>query len=103
MARKPETVFRIRLRQRINKIPNSWFESIQQSAISGTPDILGVIAGRFVAIEVKTDEGVLSKLQAYKLEQIEKAGGVAVVITPSNMEEKLIYLEGLENDKHNTI
>jgi Holliday junction resolvase len=96
MARKPETVFRIRLRQRLNKIPNSWWESIQQSAISGTPDILGCVSGLFVAIEVKTDSGVTSRIQHYKIDQIKKAQGVALIITPSNLEESLIYLNQLQ-------
>lgn len=101
MARKPETVFRIRLKQRLNRIPNSWFESVQQVAISGTPDIIGCVCGLFVAIEVKTDTGRTSPIQHYKIDLIKKAGGIALIIMPSNMEESLIYLNELQKSVDN--
>lgn len=95
MAQKPETIFRQRLRKRLNKIPRSWWESIQQLAISGTPDIIGCIGPYFVALEVKSGDGVSSPLQTLKRERILNAGGVALVVDPSNFESTVSLLEEL--------
>ena len=45
----------------------------------GTADIVGVLRGRFVAIEVKTRRGVLSPLQKIWLEKKESCGGLCFV------------------------
>lgn len=48
--------------------------------VAGTPDIIGVCeGGRFLAIEVKTAEGRVSKEQAAFLRQVTDAGGLAFV------------------------
>ena len=44
---------------------------------SGIPDIIACIGGRFVALEVKTPSGRLSKLQEITLRRINAAGGIA--------------------------
>lgn len=54
---------------------------------NGTPDLICCINGRFVAIEVKSESGKSSPLQLERLEQIKKAGGVAIVSKPSQWEE----------------
>lgn len=96
MSQKPETKFRNnKVRPALEKIPCSWFESIQQTGISGSPDIMGCVCGIFVAIEVKTDDGETSALQAYKLKKIAEAGGVALVIQPNNFEASIQFLENL--------
>lgn len=46
---------------------------------SGVPDILVCIRGRFVAIEVKQEKGVVSALQEAHQRQIIAAGGVAII------------------------
>lgn len=46
---------------------------------AGVPDIIACINGRFVGIEVKRPGGIVSKLQEYHIEQINKAGGAAFV------------------------
>jgi hypothetical protein len=95
LASKKETVFRRKLQKRLDLIPHSFWESIQQKAIIGTPDILGCIGPFFVAIEVKTNEGKLSELQKLKIGKIQKAGSLALVITPNTMEfdlESLFHL-----------
>ena len=47
---------------------------------NGTADVLGVVNGRFVALEVKTDEGRQSKVQQSWQRRIEQAGGVYAVV-----------------------
>lgn len=47
----------------------------------GLPDIIGVYKGQYIAFEVKRDStGKPTVLQLYQIEQIRKAGGIAMVI-----------------------
>lgn len=103
MAEKPETRFRRRVQAKLDLIPNSWYESIQQKAIQGTPDILGCVNGYFVALELKaTPASKPSALQRLKLQRIVDANGVAFVVHPQNLEETidvLLHLSGRKRDK----
>lgn len=53
---------------------------------SGIPDLLGCVNGRLIGLEIKSDTGKPSDLQLYKIELINKAGGYARVVNPSNWE-----------------
>jgi len=46
----------------------------------GIPDLVMGIKGLFVAIEVKTDKGTLTKLQSHELFKISKAGCISLTI-----------------------
>ena len=59
----------------------------------GTPDILACINGRFVAIEVKAENGKPSELQLYHIEQIRKAGGIAYILYPKDFEKFKLDIE----------
>jgi hypothetical protein len=89
MARKSETNFRINtVVPALKLLKHTYFMSIQQVAICADPDILLCINGRFVALELKSDdESIIRPLQTYKLEQIIKAGGVAFRADRSNWAE----------------
>ena len=108
MSQKPETIFRAKLRSALEKIPCSFWESIQQTGIRGTPDLFGCICGVFVALEIKTDVGVTSAIQLYKLNKIQEAGGVSFVVSPNNFEASIQFLEnlakaGLKNGQRSSI
>lgn len=77
----------------LEALPNSWVEKIQQVSIRGTPDFLMCLSGVFVAIELKVGDGKLDKLQDYKLQQIAACGGIAMVLTPENLDEMYSFLE----------
>ncbi len=53
------------------KIHGGWFQR------AGIPDLIGVIRGRFFAIEAKRPGKEPTRLQAYVMSQIRKAGGIA--------------------------
>ena len=53
----------------------------------GTPDIIACIKGKFVAIEVKAENGKPSELQHYHIQQINNAGGYAVILYPKDFEQ----------------
>jgi hypothetical protein len=94
MALKPETKFRQRFMKKIDKLPYSWFESIQQKTIRGTPDVLGLIGGKFIALEFKASKNSpITELQKYKLTRIEQSGGVGFVVYPENEKEIISYLK----------
>ena len=97
MSQKPETVFRQKVTKWLEaNLPGSWFESIQQIAIRGTPDLLGCVRGRFVALELKASEtSPVQELQKLKLERIASAGGVALLVYPENWESVKNTLMGL--------
>lgn len=85
---QPETKFKIKFRKELDKIPKSYFEKIQQRALRGTPDILGVVNGYAVAIELKVDAPI-ETLQTHKLRSWGAAGARVFVATPKNQEEVL--------------
>jgi hypothetical protein len=95
MAKQPETLLKDKFRRRLDQLPLSYVEKIQQMAIVGTPDFLMCVAGYFIACELKGPDGRLSALQQHKLAKIEKAGGIAIEVTPENWLNVIIFLENL--------
>lgn len=53
----------------------------------GTPDIIACINGKFVAIEVKAENGKPSELQKYHIQQINDAGGYGLMLYPKDFEQ----------------
>ncbi len=94
MAKKPETLFVERARYKIELIPNSWFEKIQQKTIHGTPDFIGCINGLFIALEFKVGKNVADPLQEHKINKILACNGRAYVVYPENFNE--VYQELLK-------
>ncbi len=60
---------------------------------SGIPDIIACIQGQFVGIEVKAATGRLKGVQKLELTAIESAGGIAMVVDPSNIEQFKLFVE----------
>jgi penicillin-binding protein-related factor A (putative recombinase) len=88
MAKKPETLFKEKVRKALDEIPNSFFEKIQQVSIRGTPDFVGCIDGMFIAIELKKSlKDKPDALQEYKLSKIAQSGGIGFVVAPENFKE----------------
>lgn len=61
---------------------------------AGIPDIICCFNGRFIAFEVKTDKGRLTKLQEITIHKIKDAKGEAFKVT--SLEEVKKILENLE-------
>lgn len=66
-----------------------WWVKFHGNAFTrdGVPDLLCCVNGKFLAIEVKGDGGEPSELQLHEIEEIKKAGGVALVSYPDDFEE----------------
>jgi len=100
MSKQPETIFGEQVDKDLRKTfgKDIWIENIQQVGKRGTPDRLICIKGRFVALELKVEGGVVDKLQMLKLLEINKAGGLGFVVYPHTWDfilSKLAYDCGL--------
>lgn len=91
-----EAVFKKRLMAKLKKIPLSWWESVNQVSVIGTPDILGCVNSKFVAIECKrNNKSKISPMQKIKLENINRCKGLALLATPENEADVLAQIERL--------
>jgi hypothetical protein len=71
-----------------------WKEHGGMYGTTGIPDIICCFRGHFVAFEVKTEMGRLTKLQSVALEKINAAGGKAYKVT--SLDEVRAILKDLE-------
>lgn len=71
-----------RLLHKLHPIGHFWKASDKFRA--GVPDIIGCYLGRFVAIEVKIDDGKPTPLQIFTLSEIVRNTGYAALATYSN-------------------
>lgn len=96
MAKKPETLFKEKVKARLDKIEGIWFFKTQQLALLGIPDYIICYKGNFIAWELKKDEkSKPSKLQDFILNKIYEAGGLARIVHPLNFEYQLEQLLSL--------
>lgn len=89
LAKKPETRFKEKVYEALDKIPRLYYTKIQQVAIKGTLDIIICYDGKFFAWELKVGKNKADGLQNYEIYKIKRAGGVARVVTPATLEEAL--------------
>jgi hypothetical protein len=75
-----------------------WKQHGGQFGTAGLPDIICCISGRFVAFEVKTPTGKLSKLQEITIAKIQEAKGQAFKVT--SVGEVRNIIETLEDRVH---
>jgi Holliday junction resolvase len=73
----------------------AWKEHGGMYGTAGLPDVICCHRGRFVAFEVKTPAGKLTKLQSYMIQKINAAGGSAYKV--SSVDEVRFILETLED------
>lgn len=69
------------------KVHGGWFQR------AGLPDIVGVLNGRFVALEVKRPGNGPTELQTYTIEKLQAAGAVAEVVY--SVEDTKVVLRAL--------
>jgi hypothetical protein len=80
-----ETKFAKKVDADLKLLRNGYFFNIQQVALRGTSDRLGVINGLFVALELKSSKKARRpKLQDYKLWKIRESGGFAEFVYPGS-------------------
>ena len=61
----------------------TWSNGVQRS---GIPDLLICWKGRFIALELKAENGRASELQKHEVMKIKESGGIALFVYPSQFE-----------------
>lgn len=69
-----------------------WKEHGGMYGTAGLPDIICCINGRFIAFEVKTEKGKLTKLQEITIQRIQRAKGEAYKVTSLSEVQSILKL-----------
>jgi len=81
------------VKRRLKKY-GAWYTMPHQAGYSarGVPDIIACYHGKFIAIECKYGKNKPTSLQTRQLENIDRAGGIGMVINETNIDdvEKLL-------------
>lgn len=86
--------------KRLLKERGAWFLKTFSNGIqrAGVPDLLVCYKGRFIGIEVKAEKGVISPLQIREIVHIRKAGGYALEVRPSNLDDLIKILDEIDKE-----
>lgn|SRR5574344_194178 len=78
---------------------NCWYVKFFANAFTkaGVPDLLCCVNGKFVAIEVKADNGHPSELQLYHKSMIEKSHGYCIIAYPKDYDKLIKDMEDILN------
>lgn len=68
----------------------TWSNGIQRE---GIPDLLVCCNGYFLGIELKAADGKPSALQEWNIDQINKAGGIGIILYPHMFDEFKTFVE----------
>lgn len=55
--------------------------------VSGVPDFLVCLKGKFIGVECKAGKGKPTALQLKNLAEIEASGGISVIVNEENLEQ----------------
>jgi Holliday junction resolvase len=61
------------------------------------PDVIGCYNGNFIAIECKAGKNTPTALQEREIRLIKEAGGIALVVNETNLNDVRITLEELDH------
>lgn len=92
-----EKIFENQIKNFLKSLPNTYYFKYWAGPYSksGIPDIIACVNGRFVAIEVKAENGHPSELQKRNIRLIQESNGYACIVYPKDFEklkEELIRL-----------
>lgn len=95
MKIQSEATFQKHVKDDLDKFKDCYYLKTQERGRHGVPDILICLRGKFIAIELKRDGKMPTKLQELKLEKIRRAGGIAFSASPSTWVGQRKMLEGV--------
>lgn len=86
--------------KKIFKERGAWFLKTFSNGVqrAGVPDLLVCYKGRFIGIEIKAEKGVISPLQVREIVQIRKAGGYALEVRPSTLNNMIEILDEIDKE-----
>ena len=78
-----ETRLTNKILDEINSRPHCVAYKIHQTGgtHAGVPDIVACHRGRAIWVEVKTNEGIVSRIQEYQMDRLRGAGAIVLVAT----------------------
>lgn len=94
----PEGKLKAEFKRRVQALsPHVWgFMPVSIGmGIHGIPDWVGLAHGTFIAAELKATGGKVKKIQELTQQRIIRAGGIAWIVDPSNIDDFFIMLEGV--------
>lgn len=98
MANTPETKVKRKVTDILKQYDAYYFFPASNGfGRAGIPDIIACHRGQFIAIECKAGKNTTTALQRRELLAIQDAGGYALVINESNIEQVTAVLNQLEN------
>jgi Holliday junction resolvase len=97
MANTPETKVKRKVTDILKKYDAYYFFPASNGfGRAGIPDIIACYCGQFIAIECKAGKNTTTALQRRELGTIEDAGGYALVISETNIEQVEAVLQQLK-------
>jgi len=88
MAQTPEGKVKAEVRRLLTEFGIYYFMPAANGfGRAGIPDIICCFGGRFIAIECQAGKGTTTALQDRELAAIRTAGGMAMVVNESNIDE----------------
>ena len=91
-----ESAFKEKVIRDLKTLSECWFIKTQERGRRGTPDLLICLRGKFVAIELKREDGEVTPLQLHTLSKIADAQGMHAVMTPSMWPDYFKRLKEME-------
>ena len=86
MAMTPERRVKTQVRKVLDKLGAYYVMPVTGGyGNSGAPDFLACLQGRFIGIECKAGKNTTTPLQEKNLRQVERSGGIALVINDENV------------------
>lgn len=84
----PEKQFENEVKKYLDTLPNCWYVKIWGGGYqkSGIPDIIALINGKFIAIELKAPNGRASELQKRNIRLINECGGYGFMLYPKDFD-----------------
>lgn len=81
-----EKEFENDIKKYLDKLPRCWYFKFWAGPYSksGIPDIIALINGKFVAIEVKAPNGRATELQKRNIRIINESGGYGIILYPKD-------------------
>jgi len=100
MALTPEAKVKKKVKEILDQMGVYHFSPMQNGmGRAGIPDIIGCLEGQFLGIECKAGKGTTTALQERELTRIQNAGGYALVVNETNINQLWEIKEWITN-KH---
>lgn len=92
-----ESQFQEQVIKYLKTLPKTWHVKIWGGGFmrAGIPDIICCINGKFIALELKRENGVASELQKRNVRLINEANGIALILYPKDFDEFKKICRGL--------